>query len=338
MKLKTRKPTGAVPWPVVLIEGGEKSGKSWAAAEFSASERVGTTYWIDIREGAADEYGAIPGARYEVVEHDGTFGQIFAAVEAVRAEARRAAQAGELPTVLVIDSMSAEWDLLKEWAEDRARGSKRNQDRLKQDPAAEIDVSMNYWNDATARHRKLMTLLLTFPGIVVLTAKGKEVVAVDSAGKPLPNAPKDYKVEGQKNLAFDASVWVRMSRKSPPTVIGARSVHVGVRPGVDKPTQAKNFTIEWLVFDVLKCDPSRAHVRALPTGEPTEADEARGRLREWATGAGMDLRHVATAYESDTERSLRDETDADAIDEFLQGLQTEAEQDAAPAESEERAA
>ena len=70
--LKTRKPTGRVPWPCILLEGEEKSGKSWALAQFSSSDRIGTLYWIDLNEGAGDEYGAIPGATYELVEHAGT--------------------------------------------------------------------------------------------------------------------------------------------------------------------------------------------------------------------------------------------------------------------------
>ena len=43
MTLRTRKPTGAVPWPCVLLEGEEKAGKTWALAELSGSERVGQT-------------------------------------------------------------------------------------------------------------------------------------------------------------------------------------------------------------------------------------------------------------------------------------------------------
>ena len=39
--LKTRKPTGRVPWPCILLEGEEKSGKSWALAQFSTSDRIG---------------------------------------------------------------------------------------------------------------------------------------------------------------------------------------------------------------------------------------------------------------------------------------------------------
>ncbi|MEK8108694.1 hypothetical protein NKG94_34675 [Micromonospora sp. M12] len=93
--LRTRQPTGRVPWPLILIEGGEKSGKSWACAQFSTSKRIGQMYWLDLGEGSADEYGAIPGANYLVIEHDGTWAQIQGAVDAVKAEAARAADAGE---------------------------------------------------------------------------------------------------------------------------------------------------------------------------------------------------------------------------------------------------
>src|SRR3712207_6592488 len=113
--LTTRKPTGRVPWPCILLEGEEKAGKSWALAQFSTSDRIGALYWIDLNEGAGDEYGAIPGASYELVEHDGSYAQVLAAVQAIKAEARRAADAGEPPVVLGIDTGSAIWDGLKDW-------------------------------------------------------------------------------------------------------------------------------------------------------------------------------------------------------------------------------
>ncbi|MFI7114025.1 AAA family ATPase [Nonomuraea sp. NPDC050227] len=267
MAIRTRRPTGAVPWPLILLEGGEKAGKSWAAAELSASDKVGQTYWIDLNEGAADEYGAIPGARYLVVEHNGTWADILGQVAEIRQEAARAAAAGEPPVVLVIDSMTAEWDLLKDWAANRAKGSRSNQQRLQRDPNAEVQIPMNLWNDATARHRRLMTMLMTFPGIVVMTARGKEVASLDSSGRPVEGS-KDYKVEGHKNLAFDASVWVRLSRDHPPIVVGARSVHAGIKPGVDKPQPMPDFTLERLIFDALKCDPSAANVRDMTEMKP----------------------------------------------------------------------
>lgn len=293
MTLKTRKPTGAVPWPLILIEGPEKSGKSWACAELSASSRVGQTYWIDLGEGAADEYGAIPGARYLVVEHDGTWSSLVDAVTDVRDEARRAADAGEPPVVLVIDSMTAEWEALKDWATTRAKESKANRARLRQDPHAEVQVPMNLWNDASARHRQLMAKLVTFPGIVVMTARGKEVALVEN-GRPV-EGQRTYTVEGQKNLAFDASVWVRMSRDHPPMVVGARSVHTGLRPGVDKPQPMADFSLERLIFDALKCDPTAAHVRDLPDDE-RERSTQKARVWQIAQRLGWTVEALAGDY------------------------------------------
>jgi hypothetical protein len=121
--LKTRKPTGRVPWPCILLEGEEKAGKSWALAQLSTSDRIGALYWIDLNEGAGDEYGAIPGANY-------SYAQVLAAVQAVKAEARRVADAGEPPVVLGIDNGSAIWDGLKDGAS--ARGEVRPQPRAAQ--------------------------------------------------------------------------------------------------------------------------------------------------------------------------------------------------------------
>lgn len=260
MTLKTRPPTGAVPWPLILVEGGEKAGKSWAAAVLSSSEKVGRTLWIDWSEGAADEYGAIPGARYEVIEHDGTWTSIMEQVRAARDEAQRAIDAGEKPVVLVIDSMTAEWDDLKEWVDTKARRRESNRKKLEKDPEAEIQITTDLWNLATARHKELMRVLMRFPGIVVMIARGADQVAMEN-GKP--TSQRTWKVEGQKNLAFDASVWVRLNRGEHPQIIGARSVHAGIIPGEDKPRRVPDLTLEQLVFDILKCDPKTAHVREL---------------------------------------------------------------------------
>jgi hypothetical protein len=265
--LKTRKPTGRVPWPCILLEGEEKAGKSWALAQFSTSDRIGTLYWIDLNEGAGDEYGAIPGANYQLIEHDGSYAQVLAAVQAVKAEARRATDAGEPPVVLGIDTGSAIWDGLKDWASARAATSARNRELLKRDPNAEIVISQNLWNDAGARWRKLQTELLTFPGIVVVTARGKEVTEVDANGRPI-EGQKTWSVQTHREFPYAASVWVRLRRGRRPLIIGARSVHVGIKPNDDPAKEvtapaANGRLLEWLVFDALKCDPGTAHVRDL---------------------------------------------------------------------------
>ena len=140
MTLKTRKPTGAVPWPLVLIEGEAKAGKTWACAQFSASPRISRCFWIDLGEGAADEYGAIPGANYEIVEHDGSFTALLDNVKEIRKVGEEALAAGEKPIALVIDTMTEEWAILSEWATNRARSSKTNKKKLADDPNAESNV------------------------------------------------------------------------------------------------------------------------------------------------------------------------------------------------------
>lgn len=262
MTLKTHKPSGRAAWPLILLEGGEKTGKTYAAALLTASDKVGRSYWIEFGpEGVAEEYGAIPGVRYEVVDHDGSFAGLYTAVEDVKAEAHAAVAAGEKPLVLVIDTMTAVWDLLKDWATNRARRSKSNQKKLAADPHADIVVSNNYWNDANSRHKKLIQLLTTFPGIVIITARGKEVAAIDDNGRPI-EGKREYRVEAQKNLGYDVSCWVRLLRDEPAVVVGARSVHSGIRPGRDDPQRLRDdWSLEWLIFEALKLDPENTEVR-----------------------------------------------------------------------------
>lgn len=264
-ELKTRPPTGAVPWPLILVEGGEKAGKSWAAAVLSSSDKVGRTLWLDWGEGAADEYGAIPGARFEVIEHDGSWMSILGQVKAAKTVAERAVEAGDKPVVLVIDSMTAEWDDLKEWVDGKARRREKNRKLLEKDPEAEIQITTDLWNLATARHKELMRVLMRFPGIVVMIARGADQVLMEN-GRPV-EGKRTWKVEGQKNLGFDASVWVRLSRTEHPQIIGARSVHAGIVPGEDRPKRFPDLTLEKLVFDVLKCDPKTAHVREFTSAQ-----------------------------------------------------------------------
>lgn len=285
MTLQTRKPTGAVPWPLVLIEGEEKAGKTWACAEFTASKKVGRSFWIDLGEGAADEYGAIPGARYEVVEHDGSWAALYSSVAEIHRIAAEALARKEKPVVLIIDTMTSEWDLLKDWAADRAKSTKSNRRRLEADPNAEVVITGNLWNDANARHRKLMGLLKTFPGIALLTAHGKQVAVIGPDGQPV-EGQKTHKVEAQKSLGADASCWLRLYRESPGVIVGGRSVHLKFRPGDDAKPLASDWTLEGIVFDVLQCDPASAHVRDLvaPKADAVTPEQIRDEALEKNTG------------------------------------------------------
>ena len=253
-KLKTRKPTGIVPWPLILIEGDEGSGKTYCAAEFSASDRIGQMYFLDLAEGSADEYAAIEGSEYDIVVHDGTFRDILEQIEAVHAEARRAALAKEPPVVLVVDSGSALWRMLTNWTHERARRSHKNAATLAEDPDAPVDVPMNLWNDTNERWQKVIYLLQTLPGIAIITARGKQITAIDEDGRPVKERGKvvrEWKVAAQRDLGFDSNVWVRMRREHPTQIIKARSLRLRIEPG--KPLTVPKFSVEDLVFNKLGC-------------------------------------------------------------------------------------
>ncbi|MFI8461746.1 AAA family ATPase [Kitasatospora sp. NPDC085464] len=254
-KIKSRKPTGVVPFPLILIEGDEGAGKTYSTIEFSSSDKIGQMYVLDLAEGSADEYGAIPGARFEVIEHDGTYLDIAEQVEAVKAEARRAAEAGEKPVVLAIDSGSALWRMLSNWAYERARRTDKNRLKLERNPDANVDVTRNLWNDSTDRWYRIIHALQTFPGIAIILARGKDISATDDNGQPLLDerrrVVREWKVAAQKDLGFDSTVWVRMRRDQDPELIRARTLRFRVEKG--KPMPLPDFSIERLVFDLLGC-------------------------------------------------------------------------------------
>lgn len=274
-KIRGHKATGAAPWPLILLEGEPGSGRSWRAALLSADERIGQMYWLDLAEGVGDQYGAIPGTDYTVLDHDGTYADILQHIEEVHAEAKRAREAGEPPVALVIDTVSDLWAGLTEWVHKIARSSRKNQEILKADPNADIDPGHTYWNKATARWKRIMLRLMTFPGVVVVIANGQEVTEFDAAGKPTRG--KAWSVDGQKRLPNDVMVHVRVFRDDRPQIIKARTVHGGIRPGHDAPRRVedRDDLLAWIVFDVLKCDPATAAARTIQpvTGGGLTAEE-----------------------------------------------------------------
>ncbi|WP_245238409.1 LAGLIDADG family homing endonuclease [Streptomyces roseochromogenus] len=273
---------------------------SYLAAQFTGSKPTGQAYWLELGEDTADEYASVPGADYLLIEHNGTYRDILGQIEAVHAEAKRAAAAKEPPVVLVVDSVSLLWRMLVNWTHERARRSPQGQRKLRQDPDAEIKPTMNLWNDAYERWANVMYLVRTMPGIVVLLARGKEVAAVDGNGDPIPNT-KDWRVEGHKSLAYDATVWVRLRRGQDPQVIGARSLKFEV-PRDGKPMALPDFSIEQLVFGLMGCS-----VRTQPRVTPELTGDLAQRWLpkvENASKGGLDeLKKLWTEASADEELS-----------------------------------
>jgi hypothetical protein len=302
---------------MVLIEGPDQVGKSYQAAQFTGSDRTGQAYWMDLGEGAADEYINVPGADYLILDHDGTWSDIIHQIQEATKEAEKSS---DKPAVLVIDSMSNVWDMLKAWVNARARNSRNGKKLLASDPDAEIKPAPNLWNDANDRHHQLMNLLARFPGIVILTAKGRETMAVDSDGRPIPGA-KDYSVEANKNLPFRVNAHVRLSREDAPVVVSFRSATNGMRPGVDRPVKYPDFTLEHLVFDVMGLKEAQTRtVTPLVTDEKALADAARAELGAFIREHSLSYKQLAERFSRDTDSTLEDTTDAQAVKNLLDEL------------------
>ena len=232
--LKTRKPTGLPSWPILLLAGREKAGKSWAAVSASASPLVGRTLYIGIGEDDPDEYSIIPGADFEIVVHDGTYPGILAAVQAAVAE-----PAGERPTLIIVDSMTRLWNLIGDnmqaIANRRAKGRKN--------AAGDFTISMDLWNVAADQWSTVMDALRAHQGPAILTAR-LDPVAVMENGQP--TTQKEWKIQGHKSLPFDATAIIEMRERGQFLITGVKSARVQL----DKPKLFPEFTVDRLWTDL----------------------------------------------------------------------------------------
>ena len=171
MTLQTRQPTGLPSWPIALLAGVEGSGKSWKIVEASASDMIHRTLWIGCGEDDPDEYGILPGARFEIVLHDGTYRGILAAATAATQEAP--GPNGE-PNLIVLDSGSRFWEQLKDAAQDTAndrliRKAQRS-NRRAEVPDDGATISPDLWNNARDRWYHVLNTLRAHQGPSVITS------------------------------------------------------------------------------------------------------------------------------------------------------------------------
>lgn len=282
MALRTRKPTGIPAYPIILIEGPEKVGKSYAAFALSASEKVGRTFVFEIGERTADEYAAL--GPYEVVELDGTWTDFISQFEAATIEP---AEDGR-PNVIVIDSATVLWDSLKDWVGNRAANSNANRKLLADDPDAAITIGNNLWNDANSRWGKLIRLARSHPGPVVFTARSKMNAKISASGAPIAGQT-EYKVETQKHLPNQASAVVRVEAPGVLSLVGTWSLDVDT----PQPLPAVA-TLEHLVFDIIGAGGFDHRAGHDPIyGRVT--DDAKAQLLDLFTDAGFDSERAKSA-------------------------------------------
>lgn len=258
MTVTVREPTGAIPPPIMLFTGAAGTGKSYQAAQFTGSPKVGDSFWIEIGkdERTADWYKRVPGAKYLIVDHNGTWPEIVEAAKVAAARAKASWVKTKKVPVIVVDSANGEWRMLSRYAEWKARNTKAARGILSKDPNAEIQVSSTHWNAATKRHQDFLDALADSPAIVVLLCRSELVTVFDAQGQPKANE-KTWSIQGQRGLLGYVDVAAQLHLAEEPELLKLRDVTGGVIPGKDAALRLKQetFSLEWLVFERYGLDP-----------------------------------------------------------------------------------
>lgn len=240
MTLKTRQPTGHPAWPMVLLAGVEKAGKSYLAAQASTSPLIGQTFWVSFGEDDPDEYGQI--GRFLIAQHDGTYRDLLRVIDDIN----HTPDVDKKPTLLVLDSASAVWAMLKDETQELAwrrakmkaeRGSQRF-DKLAED----VKPPMDLWNIAAQRWKHIMDALREHQGPVIITARLDEVSVIGKDDKP--TGQKEWTVQAHKTLRFDVGAIVEMRGYRKCLVRGVRSLRWKADP--DELVAVPDFTVEGL--------------------------------------------------------------------------------------------
>lgn len=325
--LTTRKPTGKPAWPILLLAGAEKAGKTYSAAEASASDLIGRALWVGVGEDDPDEYGALPGARFEIVEHDGTYRAILAALTACAAQPPVKGK----PNLIVLDSATRLWDLLcdeqQHVANERAKRKAQKYNRPL--PDEDATITMDQWNTAKQRWAHIIDTLRNHQGPSIITAR-LESVTIVADGQP--TADKEWKVKAEKSLPYDAGCIVEMPARGETYLTGVRSLRFKPAPNNPERTEYKPFTVDKLWRDLGLTDAvgERSHSTIDPEDKPaTEAEAARGELRALCEKHGWDLAEVAAEFEQANGIAVRVAAAA-VIREFIEA-KTPAEARPAPA-------
>ncbi len=312
MTLKTRRPTGMPPWPILLLAGVEKSGKSYAAAAASGSEMIGRTLWVGIGDDDPDEYGAIDHARFEIVEHDGTYRGILNAAR----DAQQALAGDKEPGLLVLDSATRLWNLLSDEAQATA-----NARAAKKGNASDADrpISMDLWNTAKQRWQHVLDCLRDHDGPSIVTARLDLTAVVNEKGDPTKE--KVWKVQAEKSLPYDVGATVELPSPGEALLTGVRSLRVKGAQTQRRPFPG--FTVEKLWQEMGLADGTSPRQHSTATGaESVRADEALAAKRnallteiaEAADRAGVSRETIAANWREANGHAIAQTTDLGSLE------------------------
>lgn len=232
----TTRPTGRAAWPLILLAGIEGSGKTWAAATATSLDLFGRSLFLEVGEQMADEYGAIEGASYEIIRHDGTERQIIQAAK----WAAEQPQVDGKPSLLIIDSMTEVWQVMQDEqqriANERAAKKGRRTD-------SDATITMDQWNVAKDHFNDVVMAARKFPGPVIMTARLDNVSVVEGGQ---PTGEKIWKVRSEKNLPYAATVIMQAREPLQWMMTKVASRHLRMPPSGSM--KWPDFTIEELLI------------------------------------------------------------------------------------------
>lgn len=316
--LNLRKLTGKASWPITLLAGTEKVGKTWEAVAASTSDLIGHTLWFPIGENDPDEYALIPGFdadRFDLVEHDGTYRGLLDQLIA----AANFQDVGGKPTLWVLDSGTRLWDLLSGMAqiEANARWARKHGNRP---PDEDVKIGVDLWNMAGDRWGHVFDEFRAHQGPAIWTAR-MELSAVMNNGEP--TGEKVQKIQAQKRLPYDVDSIIEMPARGETYLTGVRSVKLAqLEPRV----AFKDFSVDTLWRRLGLADEPvghRTHALIDPDDKPAAAAQtARDDLRALCEEHGWDLGKVASAYlELSEGTALGESRNAAAIRKFTKDLE-----------------
>lgn len=224
-ELRTRQPTGQVAYPIILVTGEHKKGKSFETYSLAKSDLVGRFFAFELGERTADEYATLAPGRYEIVEHNGTYLDIFEQVKAACA----VPQEDGKPNVISLDSGTMFWELHKAYADSLARKSKRGQALLAEDPDAEVDTAMPNWTTTKDRWWAVINYLRAWNGIVIITARVDVVTKVVN-GRPV-QGETTRSIQIEKGTPFQMTAVVEASFPNVARLTDIQSLNVKIPDG-----------------------------------------------------------------------------------------------------------
>lgn len=265
--MRTRRASGAAPWPVIAVTGEPKKGKSHLAFSTSEHPAFGRVAVIEVGERQADGYGQLFPDLEIVDPQPWDWKSFAAAVKACVTDPDFAAPDMDKPNVLVIDSLTAAHDMLRAAYDDvlmkRARKKFPNSDDIPLDMGRTPDI----WNGIRNQVNELQGWLSRFPGVVLVTMIGRDKTVFENGN---PTNRKEWAPEGPKD--FDKFVSGTLRCLEPGKVQCDGATIPGSAVGKGTPVPDGEHPVAWL----LRQWPGRFEMRTVaePTVTASEAKTA----------------------------------------------------------------